>query len=99
MRGTIIPGGQRLPQHAKPLFGRALDERLAVAQQAIEEEHRERQLPPHRLDLQLAAEPPHRDLERMRRAVGPQCNRLAVENQRSAPQRAHGFHDSPALAR
>ena len=53
--------------------------------QAIEEVDRERQLGAHALDVELAAEAAHRHLERLRRAVGGERDRLAVEDQLVRP--------------
>ena len=80
--GVTSAAGNELAQDIVALARAAIDQRLAVAQQAIEEEHRKRQLAAQRLDVELAAEAPHGDLERVRPAVGAQRNRLAVENQR-----------------
>src|SRR5688500_14516672 len=67
-----------LAQDIVPLAGAAIDQRLSAQPEAIEEEHRKRQLAAHGVDVELAAEAPHRDLERVRPAVSTQCDRLSV---------------------
>ena len=70
---------------------RLVDERIAVEVQAIEEERLHRQRPAKRVDVELAAEPAHGDLERMRRAVTAEGDRLAVEDDLSDVERSHRF--------
>jgi len=45
------------------------------------------------LRREAAAQAAHRHLERVQRAVGPQRDRLAVEDRAREPQRAHRRHD------
>jgi hypothetical protein len=52
-----------------------------------------RQLAPHRIDLELAAKTPHRELKRKRRRVGAKRDRLAVEYQRLRAASAHQLDD------
>ena len=61
--------------------------------QAVEEEGAHRQLRPHALDVELAAEAPHRDLEGMRPA--PASNAIASPSRISSPagRAAHQLHD------
>ena len=84
-----------------PLAGRAIHHRLPVGEQAIEEEQRQRQLGAQRRDVELAAEAPHGDLERMRPALGADgC--LAVpggtENERLTPLDLSPHPDLPSRA-
>ena len=64
---------------------RLVDQRIAVKIQAVEEKRRDGQRLAQAIDIQLAPEPPHRRLERVRRAVGLERDRLAVENRSRAP--------------
>ncbi len=61
--------------------------------QAVEEERRQRQALGLRLHVDAAAEPAHRDLERVRPSVRPQGDHLAVEDDRLARQREDGIDD------
>jgi hypothetical protein len=67
-------------QHPEALVAGAVDERLAVDVETVEEERRQRQVAAHLLDVQLATEAPHRDLERMRLAAGSKRQRLPVQD-------------------
>ena len=70
-----------------------VDERLAVDEQTVEERRRQGKLAPKLVDLELPSEAPHRDLERLRRTIGPEGYHLAVENQLTGRERARGLHD------
>ncbi len=59
---------------------RLVDHRLAVGVEQVEQHRRERQLLSEALHLQLAPETAHRDLKRIRRAVRPQRDHLAVQD-------------------
>src|SRR6266513_161977 len=76
-----------------PIDACLVDERLALAQPAVEEKHRQRQLAAHFPHVQLAAEAPHRHLEGMGLAVRAQGDRLAVEDQRAHREPAHRRND------
>ena len=57
----------------------------------IEEVGLERQLGAHRVDVELASEPAHGDLERVRAAVVAQRDRLAVEDDALGGKRERGL--------
>jgi hypothetical protein len=61
--------------------------------QTVEEERPDRQLATQPLDVELAAEAPHRDLERMRSAGRGERDRFAVENHLARRQAVHGLDD------
>ena len=70
-----------------------IHERLAIEKQRIEEHRRDRQILLQALDVELAAEAPHRDLKRVWAAVRPQRDRFAVEHNLARRHRAHNRHD------
>ncbi len=76
-----------LREPSKPLGERPVDEVFAVGVQAIEREQRQRQRTLEARDVELAAEPPHRVLERPRAALGRQREHLAVEDRSARRQR------------
>src|SRR5262249_35626334 len=78
---------------AEPRPGRRVEEIVAVEVQAVEEVRRERRLLPKLLGGGLRPEPAHRDLEGTRASVGPQRDRLAVEDDRRHVDRAEGRDD------
>ena len=83
----------RVGERVEALVRRPVHERHAVAVQAIEEEHRERQLGAHARDVELAAEAAHRHLERLRRTARGERDRFAVEDQLARRQVAHRLDD------
>src|SRR5260221_699044 len=72
---------QRSAQRLAALAHRMIEERRAVAVEAIEKEHRERQLAALRCRVLLAAEPAHRHGKWVRPAVRSQGDGLAVEDE------------------
>src|SRR5436309_2327982 len=88
-------GGRRqcTLQRVKTLARRVIRKHFIVLQQAIEKEHREWQLSPHCIDFELAPEPAHGELERMRCAVFSQSDRFTIEYERMARRSAHGIDD------
>ena len=91
-------GMRRVFRHAsrergEALAGGPIDERYAVERQDVEEERLQRQALPHRGDVELAAEPPHGDLERLRPAVGAQRDRFAVQDRLAHGQPLHRLDD------
>ena len=60
------PTGEDLGQRLKPPLLRLVEQRVPVQIEDVEEEWGERQLLPESVDVELAAETPHRGLERMR---------------------------------
>src|SRR5207253_8144830 len=62
-------------------FLRLVEQGLAVEIQEVEEERSERQVAPQALDVQPAAEAAHRRLKWEWRAVRPERDRLAVQDQ------------------
>ena len=85
--------GQRARQRLDPLGRGGFGQRVRAEAHAVEEEHRQRQRRLHCRHVERAPEPAHRDLERLRRAIGLERNRLAVENQLRHRARAHGGDD------
>jgi hypothetical protein len=71
---------KRRTQRSRTLVRGTEGQVFAVEPEAIEEEGPERQCRVRRFDVELAAEPAHRHLERLRAAVRPERERLAVEN-------------------
>src|SRR5439155_26473049 len=66
--------------NAPALALRLGDAGMLADQQAVEEAGAERHLAAHLVDVELAAEPPHGVLERLRPAVGAERDRLPVED-------------------
>jgi hypothetical protein len=59
---------------------RLVDQGIAVQIETIKENRNDGERCPHSLDIEFAAEPPHRDLKRVRCPVRPQGNRFAIEH-------------------
>src|SRR5262249_13030613 len=85
--------GQERSERGKALVLRAIDERMAVEVEAVEEIGAERQAFSHRRHVELAAEAAHGDLERVRYPIATEGNGLAVEDQACVRQRADGLDD------
>ena len=64
-------------------------QRGAIQVERVEEERRNRQRCRQRASIELPPEAPHRDLERLRPAVGPQDDGFAVEQDVACRHRAH----------
>ena len=90
--------GTRALERGEALAGRAVGQALALQPQAVEEEGAQRQLGARALDVQLAAEAAHRDLERLRPAGGGEGEHLAVEDQLAGGQGAREL-DRPRAPR
>ena len=75
-------------ERCDPLAPGPVEERLAPQRQRIKEQAAQRQLHAHRLDVELAPEAAHRDLERLRPPVRPERDRLAVDDQLRRWQRS-----------
>jgi hypothetical protein len=85
--------GRHGEQPVESLALRQIDRVLATLVQQVEEHRHDRELGAQRLDVEPAAEPPHRDLERMGAAVGGERDRLAVEHEAPCGQCAHELDD------
>ena len=91
-RGTTSAGGHQLaPAPPSRRSSRLVEQRAAVQVEQVEEERSERQLVRAALDVEPAAEAAHRDLERVRGAVGPERDGLAVEDELAGGKRPHRF--------
>jgi hypothetical protein len=75
-----------------PLALRAREEVLALEVQHVEEERGEGEVRQEPLHVELPPEPAHRHLERLRRPVGPERDRLAVEHERRRRRRPRERH-------
>ena len=98
--------GASCPSAAKRSRLRRVEQRRTVQRKGIEEERRERQLAPHRVDVEAASEAAHRDLERQRTAVRAKRDDLAVQDDLAGRQGArdldhlgHGGRDVAQVAR
>ena len=92
-RGICNASGTAFASNREALAGRSIGERLTVESQAIEEECLHRQFGAQRLDVELAAESAHRDLEWMRAARLSKGDRFAVEDHLTHGQPLSGFDD------
>jgi len=86
-------GGEPPFERGEPLGLRPVDQVHAVDVQRVEREERERHRRAEPLDAPAAAEPAHRDLERLGPAVGPERDRLAVEHDRAGVERRDPLDD------
>src|SRR6185295_9191751 len=77
----------------EPLNRGAIDQIVLFPPQAVEEEHAERQLPPHSVHVEPAPEATHGCLKWLRPSIGAQCDRLAVEDQQLRRQCTGGFDE------
>src|SRR5947199_210203 len=78
-------------QRREALAGRPVQEVLAVEMEDVEEERGQGKLAAQAGDVELAAEAAHGDLERQRRAVRPQRDDLAVEDELARRQGLDGL--------
>ncbi len=76
-------------QHADATRKGFVHQRGAIQVERVEEERRNRQRRRQRASIELPPEAPHRDLERLRPAVGPQDDGFAVEQDVACRHRAH----------
>ena len=87
--GHQPPAARKLREDAGATAERVVNQVLPVHQQAVEEERGQGQRAAQGVDVELAPEAAHRDLERKRRAIGSERQHLPIEDQ---PPRQHGAH-------
>jgi hypothetical protein len=93
MRGDEQAARRLARKHVDAAGEGFVDQRLPVEEEAVEEEWVHWQCLSQRVDVELAAEPAHRDLKRMRRAVAAKRNRFAIEDDVARGQRPCGLDD------
>ncbi len=94
--GNQQRGGNGAGQQLGPAMEWLVEQRDAVEIEDVEDEQGHRELVPHPLDIEPAAEAPHGGLEGQGTAVGPERDRLALDDEfrcRESPRRLHQLRD------